>query len=66
MGARYGIDHQLSKDTRLSIDAKYFLTNDSSSIGAGANPGAIGNTANPFSWQGLQVITKGACFVLGR
>ncbi len=53
-----GVDHQLAKDTRLSLDLRYFLTTDNSNIPAGANPGAIGSTANPFSWQGLQVMSE--------
>lgn len=53
-----GIDHQLAKDTKFSLDVRYFMTADNSNIGAGANAGSIGATSNPFSWQGLQVMSE--------
>lgn len=53
-----GVDYQLSKNSSFSTDLRYFSTKDAVSVPAGANPGSIGLTSNPFSWSGLQVMTS--------
>lgn len=52
-----GLDKQLSSNTSVSVDFRYYITRDGvdSSVYAGSGSGAIGYTANPFNWSGPQI-----------
>ena len=55
-----GFDYDVSANTQWNMDFRYFST--TSGLGAGTNPsvtaGTVGNSVNPFDWNGWQVSTQ--------
>jgi len=50
-----GLDWQMSKTSSWTVDFRYYTTRDYVNVPAGAGPGTVGATANPFNWSGPQI-----------
>jgi len=53
-----GFDYDMSANTKWNIDARYYTTTSNTNIPMTTSQNAIGNTANPFQFNGWLVNTQ--------